>query len=242
MKWLSFFVFGLGAVVIIILILPVMRIFIHPRRKYKKYAHRLVSASHNGFVIFMHIIGLVDRVVESKEAFRNFKSKIIAVNHPSILDVVLMFSLVPNSDCVVAGYLSRTIVSGIVRQLYILNSRDFDDILNACKETLEHGENLLVFPEGTRTLRGKKKIARKGTARIALATGYSIVPMYIGGNDKFGLGKKDPWVGVHTREKYVYKISIGEEIKPQKFMNMPRPAAVRALTREIAAAIFPEGQ
>jgi len=63
--------------------------------------------------------------------------------------------------------------------------------------------------------------------------------VHIGGTDKFGLGKKDPWIGFNTRERYVYALKMGAEIDPEKYRDLPAPKAVRAITREIAAFIFP---
>jgi hypothetical protein len=65
------------------------------------------------------------------------------------------------------------------------------------------------------------------------------VPVHIRGTDKYGLGKKDPWTAFNPRERYIYRISMGDEIRPEKYQHLSRPAAVRALTTEIFAALFP---
>jgi 1-acyl-sn-glycerol-3-phosphate acyltransferase len=112
--------------------------------------------------------------------------------------------------------------------------------MKACCESLEQGNCLIVFPEGTRTPRTGKTILKKGAARIALASGRGIVPVHIGGTDKFGLGKKDPWTGFNPVERYVYKISMKTEIHPEQYVSFSPSAAARLLTNDIAASIFPE--
>jgi len=239
MKWFSFFFFGLSSIILVVFFLPPMRLFIRPTEKFKKYARRLVSASFRFFIALMHFIKIVDLEAENKEAYRWLSSKVIVANHPSLLDVVMLFSLIPNADCIVAGYLNHSIVKGIVRQLYILSSQDFEDILKACDESLKYGNCIVIFPEGTRTPRTGKNIIKKGAARIALASGCGIIPLHIGGTDKYGLGKKDPWTAFNPNERYVYKISMGKEILPEKYASLPKPTAVRSLTKDITSSIFP---
>ncbi|MDR2701378.1 MAG: 1-acyl-sn-glycerol-3-phosphate acyltransferase [Spirochaetaceae bacterium] len=239
-KWFSFFFFGLATLTLVIIAFPPMRLVLHPRERFKKYGRRFVSSFMRRFVSLMHFLGIVNLEVDNRENFRHLSSKILAANHPSLLDIVMLFSLIPNVDCIVNTSLNRNfIVKGVVRQLYILNSLDIENIFQACTESLKQGNCLVIFPEGTRTPRSGKAAVKRGAARIALYSGCNIVPAHIGGTDKFGLGKKDPWIGFNTRERYVYRVSMGPEINPEKCRNLSAPKAVRALTREIAAFLFP---
>ena len=238
MKWFLFLFFGFSSIILIVFVLHPMRLFTHPRERFKKRARRFVSASFRFFIGLMRFIQVVDIETENREAYRRLFSKIIVANHPSLLDVVMLFSLIPNADCIVADHLNHSIVKGIVRQLYILNSQDFDDILKACDESLKFGNCIVIFPEGTRTPRTGNPIVKKGAARIALASGCGIIPLHIGGTDKYGLGKKDPWTAFNPRERYIYKIKMGKEILPEKYMSLPKPVAARELTKDIASSIF----
>jgi len=239
-KWLSFFIFGLGTALQIILFLPIIRLFFHPRERFRKYGRRFISASLRLFVSIMHFIGVVNLETEDREKFQNQKSKIIVANHPSILDIVMLFSLVPNADCIVNSYLKHHIVMGVIRHLYILNSLGFTELIDACTESLKQGNCLIIFPEGTRTPRKGKVIVKKGAARIALASGCGVIPVHIGGTDKYGLGKRDPWTAFNPQERYIYKISMGEEINPENYKSFSPPAAARALNNDITARIFPK--
>ena len=238
MKWLSFFVFGFCTLILATVIFPPMRLVLHPRERFKKYGRRFVSFTFRGFIKFMHIIGIVNLEAENRKLYRNISSKVIVANHPSLLDVVMLISLFPNADCIVNSYLSYNIVRGVINQLYILNSLDFESLLRSCIKSLEQGNCLIIFPEGTRTPRSGKNVIKKGAARIALASCCGIIPLHIGGTDKYGLGKKDPWTGFNPQERYVYRISMGTEIYPEKYKNLSMPAAVRELTREFSAFLF----
>jgi 1-acyl-sn-glycerol-3-phosphate acyltransferase len=239
-KWSSFFVFGLSALILGIVVLPVMCLVFHPRERFKKYARRLISAAFRFFILYMHFIGIVNFKTDNREKYRHLSSKIVVANHPSLLDVVMLISLIPNADCIAATYLRHNfIVKAIVHQLYILNSDDLDSILQACVGSLKKGNSLIIFPEGSRTPRYGKTILKKGAARVALYSGCNIVPVHIGGTDKFGLGKKDPWTGFNPRERYVYDISMGPEIDPANYRDLPATKAVRAITKDLAAFLFP---
>jgi 1-acyl-sn-glycerol-3-phosphate acyltransferase len=238
MKWFSFFFFGFSSMILIIFFLPPMRLFIHPTEEFKKRARQLVSDSFRFFIWLMHTLKIVDLKAENMETYKRLSSKVIVANHPSLLDVVMLFSLIPNADCIVAGHLNHSIVKGIVCQLYILNSQDFDSILKACDKSLKYGNCIVIFPEGTRTPRIGNPVVKRGAARIALSCGCGIIPLHIGGTDKYGLGKKDPWAAFNPCERYVYEIKMGTEILPEKYKNLPKPVAVRALTRDITSSIF----
>jgi len=237
-KWLSFFIFGLISLIGGILVFPIMRIFIHPKIKFQKYGRRATTLFFKVFISIMRFLGIVNLEPDNRENYRRLSSKIIVANHPSLLDVVMLISLIPNADCIVSSNLRNNILSAVVRQLYILNSRELDDILNACTETLKQGNCLIIFPEGTRTPRTGRNILRKGSARIALASGCNIVPVQIGGTDKFGLGKKDPWPGFNPREKYIYRLTMKDEINPEKYKDIPAAAAAKQLTDEIETSLF----
>jgi len=239
-KWFSFFIFGLGSLTLVTIAFPIMRLILHPKERFKKYGRRLVSSAFRFFIFIMHIIGISTLKTDNREKYRHLSSKIVVANHPSLLDVVMLISLIPNADCIVNTYLDKNfIINGIIRQLYILNSLDLDSVLQSCAESLKQGNCLIIFPEGTRTPRSGKIILKKGSARVALYSLCNIVPVHIGGTDKFGLGKRDPWYGYNTRYHYIYNLNMGHEINPEKYRDLSAPKAVRAITREIAAFLFP---
>ncbi|MFP3089356.1 1-acyl-sn-glycerol-3-phosphate acyltransferase [Treponema sp. TIM-1] len=232
-KWFSFFIFGLGTLFLVVVVFPVLRLWVHPREKFRTHARSFVSRSFRFFTKLMDLLGIVKLVVDDREFFRRLNAKIVVANHPSLLDVVMLISLIPNADCIVRGALSHTIVRGVIRQLYIPNSLDFEDLMAACINSLNQGNTIIFFPEGTRTPRTGEIVLKKGASRLALRSGRGIIPIYIGGNDKYGLGKRDPWTAFNHRDKYRYHIRRGAELLPETYGAMPAPRAVRQLTEDI---------
>jgi 1-acyl-sn-glycerol-3-phosphate acyltransferase len=153
----------------------------------------------------------------------------------------MIISLIPNADVIVKGNFNA-VFWGVVKRLYILNTLDFGELAAACKESLAKGNCLVVFPEGTRTRRGEKMRLKKGAARISLLTGEEIVAVHIGGTDKYGLGKKDPFLSFNHSEKYIYRINFKKTINPKQYEGMEDHRAVRRMNAQILEALQNTGE
>lgn len=231
-KILSFFIFGVGAIILFIAVFPVMRICIHPQDRYLYCARFFISKVMSLFVYFMRFIRVISISIDDKALYKNLNSKIVIANHPSLLDVVFLISLIPNANCIVRSALVHTVVGGVVKSLYIPNDGDFDELVSACKTALERGECLIIFPEGTRSPHEDLFPFRKGFARIALATGCDIVPIFIGGNKKFGLKKGDSLFSFHPTEKYYYSFSMMEKISITEYYNVAPRVGIRQIVQD----------
>lgn len=240
-KLFSFFIFGLGSALISVIAFPVMKLlFPHPK-KFRTAGHRFISYMFRFFICVMTVIGCSYLTTPDKKKFRQLKSKVIVANHPSILDVVMLISLIPNADCIVNAYLSgRNILHLIVCQLYIPTSLSHEEIMQRCAESLREGNCIIIFPEGTRSLPGGQHPYKKGAARIALMSGCPIVPVYMGGNDKRGLRKHDPWLTYNTRNMWHYAAYMKDEIFPEPYKNLPEPAAAKRMTQAIHEVLCDE--
>jgi 1-acyl-sn-glycerol-3-phosphate acyltransferase len=237
MKAMSFFIFGLGTVFLVFPIMPVLLLVSRFLENFQKNARRLISASFRFFIGIMKCMGIVKFEAPDREFFKNQKSKIIVSNHPSLLDMVMVISLIPNADVIVQGYVRNTILWGVVKRFYIMNTLNFEELTAACKESLGKGNCLVIFPEGTRTRRGEKMRLKKGAARISLLTGVEIVAAHIGGTDKYGLGKKEPFLSFNHTEKYIYRITLQKIISPEQFAGMEIQRAARRLNAQILDAL-----
>jgi 1-acyl-sn-glycerol-3-phosphate acyltransferase len=237
-KALFFLIFGAGTLILVFPVLPAMILLFHPREQFQRYARRLVSFSFRGFIRMMRVFRVLELETGERHIFKNLQSKIVVANHPSLLDVLMMISLIPNADVIVRGNLvENPIVSGVVRRLYILNSLDFETLTAACKESLARGNCIVIFPEGTRTPRSGEMRLKKGAARISLLTGAEIVAVRIGGTDKYGLGKHEPFISFNHTDKYIYRINIAGYLNPEKYARLEPPRAVRRLNTEILSLL-----
>jgi 1-acyl-sn-glycerol-3-phosphate acyltransferase len=237
-KALSFGIFGAATLFLVFPLMPALMLLLHPRERFQKYTRRMISGWFRIFIGIMEFLGVVELKTGDREVFGNLRSKIVVANHPSLLDVVMLISLIPNADVIVRGNLVENIIVGrVVSRLYILNSLDFNDIVAAAKETLALDNCIVIFPEGTRTPRSGELRLKKGAARLSLLTGADIVAAHIGGTDKYGLGKHDPFLSYNHTDKYSYRINIQKQLSPAKYAGLENHRAVRRLNAEILALL-----
>lgn len=237
-KIICYIYFGVGAMILAIFIFPWIRLLVHGKEKYQIAARRFVSGTFCHFVRFMQITKAADMKIESITPFHNLRGKVIIANHPSILDFVYIMSLVPNANCIVRGNLTHTVLRGVIKQCYIVNTLDFDELCVLCKETLDKGNCVIIFPEGTRTPRHGNNPYKKGAARIALFSGSDVQPIHIGGNDKYGLGKHDPFWSYNHEEEYLYDIKLLDQIKIEDYKNISPTLAPKHLINKMQESLY----
>lgn len=240
-KIIAMLCFGLGAIILAILVFPFIRLFTLHKKDFGIIARAYVSHTFRVFLHNLQICKTSILHVEDKQAFRNLHGKIIVANHPSLLDFVYIMSLVPNATCIVRGSLTRTPLRGVIKQAYITNTTDFNDVLAECKKLTDKGCNVIVFPEGTRTPRIGHNNYKKGAARIALYCGCDVQPLFIGGSDKYGLGKYDPLWSYNHVEKYFYDIKMLPVISVGQFKDLSDTIAAKHLTEEMEKVIRAAG-
>ena len=236
-KILAMLFFGIGAIILGLLVFPFIRLFTLHKKDFGIIARAYVSHTFRLFLGNLHLCQTSLLKVEDKKAFRQIHSKIIIANHPSLLDFVYIMSLVPNSTCIVRGSLTRTPLRGVIKQAYITNTTEFDDVLIECKKLTDKGCNVIIFPEGTRSPRIGRNNYKKGAARIALYCGCDVLPLFIGGSDKYGLGKKDPLWSYNHVEKYLFDIKMLPVISIEQFKGLSEPIAAKHLTEEMERVI-----
>lgn len=237
MKIFAIIFFGLGAMVLAIIVFPFIRLFTSKKKDFGIVARAYVSHTFRLFLGALHYTGASRQHIQNKAEFRNIKSKIIIANHPSLLDFVYLMSLTPNSTCIVRGGLVKTPVGGVIKQAYITNTTDFDDVLEECKKLTDKGCNVIIFPEGTRTPRHGKNNYKKGAARIALYCNCDVQPVFIGGSDKYGLGKHDPLWSYNHVEQLNYDIKMLPSISINEYKDLSEPIAAKHLTEKMEEVI-----
>ncbi len=236
-KIIAIICFGLGAIVLALFVFPFIRLFTIHKKDFGIIARAYVSHTFRVFLRNLHICKTSIQKVENKQDFRNIHSKVIIANHPSLLDFVYIMSLVPNSTCIVRGNLTHTPLRGVIKQAYITNTTDFNDVLIECKKLTDKGCNVIVFPEGTRSPRIGRNNYKKGAARIALYCGCDVQPIFIGGSDKYGLGKHDPLWSYNHVEPYLYDIKMLPVISVNQYKDLSETIAAKHLTEEMEKVI-----
>lgn len=234
---ICFTVFGIGALLLSFSWFPLLRLW-HWRdsEAAQRAIQRSLSAGFRGFVWLMKSLRLLSWQASGLEHLKQPGVLVIA-NHPTLIDVVLLISFMPQADCIVKAGLWRNIFLRwpVAWAGYIPNDDDKpEQLLARCAEKLRSGRSLIVFPEGTRSVPGKPLAMRRGAAQIAIAAACPIVPVTIT-CEPLTLTKGSPWWQVPARRFHISltvepAIAVEQMIAP----NLPTSVAARRLTQWFA--------
>lgn len=126
---------------------------------------------------------------EGLEDAVDWKGSIVVANHPSILDALCFFWKMPGIGCVVGNNpWGNPLLSRPARLADFVPRDPALGMFKECRRRLGRGENILLFPEGTRTSQGALNPFLEGPALIAVKSGAPIRTVFIECNSLF-LGK-----------------------------------------------------
>lgn len=189
---------------------------------------------HGQFRFYLRILRALDicdvRVI-GEERLREPGAHLIVANHPTLLDVVVIGSLMPQLDCVAKrAAWSNPFMFGVVRGTGYLANDDGVGLVEEGGERLRNGRSLLLFPEGTRSPEGELNPFQRGAAHLALRTGLPILPIHIR-CEPCGLMKTGKWWQVpNGRMHYTLEVCEPFHVKELVDPDEPRARAARRLT------------
>ena len=177
------------------LILSVVAGILHlilPRRVGTPLGQRMIMGSCRGFVGLMRLTGIIRCDLRELDGLRRAGPLIIAPNHPSLLDAVLILSRLPHVVCTAkAELLDNPFLGGSARLAGFIRNDCATRFIRAGARQLESGRQVLIFPEGTRTVGGRLGGFKGGFALIAKRAGAPVQTVFIDSNSGF-LGKGWP--------------------------------------------------
>jgi len=229
----SFFIFGLGGILLPVFVVPVLYILPGDRLTRENRAQKVIHHSFRFYIGMMKFLGVLNYEVIGMEKLKD--AKLILANHPSLIDVIFLISMVPNANCVVKGKLARSIFTKgpISAAGYIINDDHALDVIDAAREAFEKGHALIVFPEGTRTTPGQVPALKRGAANVAIRTEADITPVVIECNPTT-LTKSDRWYQVPSKQVR-FRIEIKDAIDVGQYVHNSCPSkSARKLTRDLS--------
>lgn len=127
-----------------------------------------ISSVYRGFWTTAKWFGLMRIDDAALEALDREGGLIIAANHPSMLDALLVIARVPRGICIMRSSLMRNPFLGAGARLarYIRNEPP-RGMIRSCVANLKAGGQLVLFPEGTRTIHAPVNRFRPGITLIA---------------------------------------------------------------------------
>lgn len=228
----SFAMFGLGGLFTTVFVVPLLHCLPGGETRRSKRVQRFFHWTFRGYIEMMRLLGLLTYAIEHRDRLDG--ARLVLANHPSLLDVVFLISLLPNANCIVKGPLSRNFFTRVpVRAAgYIFNEAP-DDVIEAANRGFASGQSLIIFPEGTRTTPSKPLNFKRGAAQVAIRTGSDITPVLIY-CEPTTLTKNERWYQVPPRRVH-FRILVGDRIPIDQYTTNTGPArGARQLTRDLA--------
>ena len=226
-----FAVFGLGALALVVLVIPIARVC-DWRAPGDLVAQRWIQRAFGSFASVGAALGLWSLEVRGAQRLAHGPALVVA-NHPTLLDVVLLIAQLPQADCVVKAAAWRNpFLRGIVSLAGYVPNRDGAALVAECARRLRSGRTLVLFPEGSRSTAAGLRAFKRGAARIALASGAALRPVQIECRPRM-LGKDQPWWAI-PGERVRYTLRVGADVAVGELAAQRTEAlAARRLTEEL---------
>ena len=235
-----FAVFGLGGLFIRCVVYPLLVLLVRREDWREALVKGFMHYTLGWFVELMRCTCVLTYEVRNVERLHR-RGLLILANHPSLIDIVFLISLVHHVDCIVKASLANNpFTRGPVRAARFITNNGGAKLLDDCLASLDRGNNLIVFPEGTRTpLHGRVKLHR-GAANVAVRGSRDITPVHIASSLPM-LPKGVPWWQVPRRRPH-FIIDVREDIAIAPFRERAAgdPMAARLVTDYLDEHLFKE--
>lgn len=227
-----FVVFGVVSLLAGVTVFPVLGLTATDRETARRRVQGLTHRWFGMFCRLMACVGILRYEIHGAERLQ-VPGRLIVANHPSLIDVVLLISCLPEVDCIVKrAIFENPFMRWPVTWLGYISQSTPEQLITDCAASLQKNHSLLVFPEGTRTVPGQPITMSHGAARMALEGNCTIVPVAITCTPPH-LFKHEPWYRAPVRRPH-YVLSVGEPYPAARFLadagGTPSVAA-RRLTR-----------
>lgn len=204
--WLGFL--SLSWTLIATVLYPIL-----PKQQATRFGRRVIMLSFRAYLASLSLSRRCRFDLSELDTLANDTPLIIAPNHPSLLDAVMIISRLPNVACVMKAELMNNIFLGAGARLarYIPNEPIRQMVMQA-SEDFKTGSHLLLFPEGTRTVKQPINALKGSIALIAMQAKVPVQTVLIETNSLY-LSKgwplfRKPAMPVN------YKIKLGKRFYP----------------------------
>jgi 1-acyl-sn-glycerol-3-phosphate acyltransferase len=184
-----------------------------PRARARALGRRVAAGGFRFYLKALEFSGGFRFELSALDALRDAGPLVLAPNHPSLLDGVMLLSRGSQVACVLKASLLNSVFFGAGARLadYIGNQSPVDMVRRSVEE-LGRGGQLLLFPEGTRTTRAPVNPFRGAISLIAREAGVPVQTIFIEASSGF-LGKGWPLMG-RPEIPVRYRVRLGRRFDP----------------------------
>ncbi len=183
-----------------------------PRRIAAPFGQLAIMLGFRFYLAVLKMTGLVRLDLDGLDVLRQERSLIIAPNHPSLIDVGLIASRLPNFVCIMKASLwDNPLLGGGARLAGYIRNDAPREMIRLAATAAREGRQLLIFPEGTRTLTPPVNGFKGGFGLIAKKAGVPVQTVFIETNSPF-LGKVWPLLK-KPDFPLVYRVRLGQRFE-----------------------------
>jgi 1-acyl-sn-glycerol-3-phosphate acyltransferase len=184
-----------------------------PRALGRRLGRRGIMGGFRLYAQWLEFAGVYRFDLRALDALPDSTPLILAPNHPSLIDAVIIAGRHANLSCIMKSELMGNILLGPGARLacYIRNGSPRQMVREAVAD-LRDGGTLLLFPEGTRSERSPVNRLSKSVGVIARRAGVAVQTLLIETDSNY-LGKGgSPWA--RTTLPIAYRIRLGRRFEP----------------------------
>jgi 1-acyl-sn-glycerol-3-phosphate acyltransferase len=119
----------------------------------RRIGQNFIHRSFAGYTLLLRFLGIIQLEFFGFEKLKKEnRGYILAPNHPALWDAVLVLGKVRGLTCILkASLLHNPLLLGGAKLARFIPSTPLPTMLRQCITALQDGQNLLLFPEATRT-------------------------------------------------------------------------------------------
>jgi len=186
-----------------------------PEDRARAIGRSVIARAYRCFWATASFTGMMRIDAGCLDALRDERGLILVANHPTMLDALLLVARLPRSACIMKADLMRNIFLGAGARLarYIRNDSARVMVRLAVAD-LRQGGQLVIFPEGTRTVSAPLNAFRPGVTLIAKLAQAPIQTVFIDTDSPY-LQKGWPLWRVPPLP-IVFTLRLGERFAPSQ--------------------------
>jgi 1-acyl-sn-glycerol-3-phosphate acyltransferase len=198
------------------------------------YIQKAIHRCFRLFLWFVQTFKIMEFDVEGEDSFSRSGPGLVIANHPTLLDVVVLISRLPQADCIVKKDLwNNLFLRKMVAAAGYIPNDDGPSLVSAALERVRKGRKVVIFPEGTRSHPERLRPFNHGFAHIAVRAPCLLWPVVMTCHPSALTKGRSVFNVPATRARLT--ASIREPLNPTDYYDGADSAPIAV--RKVAAAV-----